>query len=627
MSSTNISETASEPRDLAFHDAIEQLVECAQTTVGARPYLRESLSTIAKALGAPAGLLEVNLMSQVVTESWVASLEQGAFWDKTLQSVLIDALSERGARARLYKSRSTGGSSVAILSAPVSTASGRLNGSIVVVTSCHGRELAQELLMTLTALVSLTARLLDSLGSESKQRGSSAGASALSNLKRASNYADPTELSFAITNKLRSREDFDLVAFGRVRGTGIQLLSISGLDEVSRKSPGARRIHTAMEECLDLGMPVVHQTDGRLQEGDVAQSGRVHAAWHAEAAGAAVASIPLKAEGKVVAVLACRRRPNTSYKQGDLEELRELVEPYVGALEVVERASRSLCSHLSGSLRDGLRRLLQWGHLGTKLAVLTPLALVVWLAFGQLAYEITVPCTLEVTNARHVGTPGDGVLADVRVRPGDRVSTGDLLCAFDVAGSELELEQLRAELAILEIQRHRAMAEDNPAEVELARANHAQVAANLRLVEHRIERSKVRAAIDGIVVSGDLHDRLGDVFSKGEPLFEVASSDRWGLDLEIHERDIAEIGLGARGEFFSLARPGDMHRFRVEHVDHDAEERDGSNIYLAEARTDANRDWLRPGMEGLAKVRLGERAAWWVLFHRAGDWIRVHLWL
>jgi len=624
---TDSTATTAEPRDLAFHDAIDELVELAREAQGIRSFLRDGLTIIGTALGAPAGALEVDLMSQAVSEFWVASPEQGPFWDQTLQSILVDALSERGARARIYASRSGNGSNVAILSAPLSTSSGRFGGSIVVVTSCPTRGHAQELLMSLSALVSLTARLLDSLGSATKRTESSANASALSSLRKVSGYADTTELSFAITNKLRTREGFDVVAFGRVKGRSVEMLSISGLDEVPTKSPGARCIRAAMEECLDLGLPVVQQSDGRLSEDEIARGAPVHAAWQAEAAGAAVASIPLRAGDEITAVLACRRTPDAAFTPGDIEELRALVEPYVGTFDVVERASRSLIGHVAAEMRQTLARLFGWGHLGSKLAVLAPLALAAWLAIGRLPYEVTVPCTLQVTDARHVGTPNDGVLTAVHVRAGDRVHAGDLLCEFDRSEAELELARLRAELAVLDIQRNRALAEDDPAEAELTRANLAQVEAHVRLVEHRIEQARVRAPIGGIVVAGDLEERLGDVFSKGEPLFEIASADRWALDLEVPERDIADVRFGARGEFVSLARPEDAHRFRIEHVHPDAEERDGTNVYIAEARTDADRGWLRPGMEGLAKVRVGERRAWWVLFHRVGDWIRLHLWL
>lgn len=616
-----------EPRELAFHDAIELLVQSAHSAAGARPFLRESLAVIGTALGAPAGVLEVSLMSQAVSETWFASEAQGAFWDKTLHGVLSQALTEAGARARLYANRGNADASVAILSAPLSTASGRFSGSIVVVTSCPDREAAQELLAALTALVSLAARLLDSLRAGSRPGKSASDGGPIASLRKASEFSDPTELAFAITNRLRSREELDVVALGRVRGHSVRLLSISGLDEVPRKSPGAAHIRKAMEECLDLGLPVVDQERRGLSSDKIAENARLHAAWRADASGAAVATIPLKAGGGIVAVLACRKAPDASFSEQDVDELRELVEPYAGTLEFVEHASRSLAKHALDVTRGGARVLLGWGHLGAKLAVIGSLLALAWLGFGSMEYEVTVPCRLAVTDARHVGVPSDGVLAQVFVEPGDRVSAGDPLCSFDASAAELERAQLRAERAVLEIQRRRAMAADEPAEAELARANLVQVDAHLRLVEHRIDRALVRAPIDGVVVTGDLRERQGDVFAKGDSLFEIARVDRWALDLEVPESRVDDVESGASGEFFCFARPEERSRLRVDRVDPEAEERNGSNVYLAEASTEADRAWLRPGMEGLARIQLGERRPWWVLFHRVGDWARVHLWL
>ncbi|MGD8957723.1 MAG: hypothetical protein PVJ03_10325, partial [Chromatiaceae bacterium] len=35
---------------------------------------------------------------------------------------------------------------------------------------------------------------------------------------------------------------------------------------------------------------------------------------------------------------------------------------------------------------------------------------------------------------------------------------------------------------------------------------------------------------------------------------------------------------------------------------------------------------LRPGMQGVAKVRVGERRRWWIWTHALRDWLGLQLW-
>jgi hypothetical protein len=84
---------------------------------------------------------------------------------------------------------------------------------------------------------------------------------------------------------------------------------------------------------------------------------------------------------------------------------------------------------------------------------------------------------------------------------------------------------------------------------------------------------------------------------------------------------------GLRGAFASYARPEDVREFRVSRVLAGAEVRDSRNVYVAEAEIGALADWMRPGMDGVAKVRIGRRPVWWIALHRVIDYLRINLWL
>jgi hypothetical protein len=53
---------------------------------------------------------------------------------------------------------------------------------------------------------------------------------------------------------------------------------------------------------------------------------------------------------------------------------------------------------------------------------------------------------------------------------------------------------------------------------------------------------------------------------------------------------------------------------------------DGRNYFRVEARLDHGIERLRPGMEGVAKVGVGERKLIWIWTRYLLDWARLQVW-
>ncbi|KKL15504.1 hypothetical protein LCGC14_2504950, partial [marine sediment metagenome] len=81
------------------------------------------------------------------------------------------------------------------------------------------------------------------------------------------------------------------------------------------------------------------------------------------------------------------------------------------------------------------------------------------------------------------------------------------------------------------------------------------------------------------------------------------------------------------GRFASNAKPEETQQFTTARISPGSELRNGRNVYLIEAVADTPPPWLRPGMEGVAKIRIGRRRVWWTVFHKLIDGLRMRLWL
>ena len=72
-------------------------------------------------------------------------------------------------------------------------------------------------------------------------------------------------------------------------------------------------------------------------------------------------------------------------------------------------------------------------------------------------------------------------------------------------------------------------------------------------------------------------------------------------------------------------KPEIDHNLKITRIYPKAQLRKNRNIYLAEAAVDMNQSWIKGGMEGVAKIRVGPRPVWWVVFHRVIDYIQLHM--
>jgi multidrug efflux pump subunit AcrA (membrane-fusion protein) len=435
------------------------------------------------------------------------------------------------------------------------------------------------------------------------------------------------ELAFAITNDLCNKLGCEQVALGMVAGSRVNVVSISGMDTVRHQSPGVVSLRSAMEEGLDAGEPIVFQRAGGWTSDEAVTGHRLHKQWHAAVQGDAVASIPLRTGEQVTAILSLRKRAGEPFTASQIEDIRARVEAFIPALILTRRASRGLLRHTRDSVFAGAETLIRPGRSGAKLGAAAAVVFALWFSFGSTDYDLTIPCVVKPTHIRHVTAPFDGVLLSASVIEGDYVKRGEVLGCLDRRELDQERAQLLAELAVLERTHDRAMADDSPAEARLALANQQLIQAKLDVVNQRIENATLKAPIDGVIVFGDLRKQIGSVVTRGDPFYEVAPLDSWTLELEVPESASADLRAGLGGFFASYARPEETRRLTVRRVLPEAQIREGRNVYVAEAEVSAPADWLRPGLEGVAKIDLGRRRVWWVVLHRAVDYLRMKLWL
>jgi multidrug resistance efflux pump len=160
----------------------------------------------------------------------------------------------------------------------------------------------------------------------------------------------------------------------------------------------------------------------------------------------------------------------------------------------------------------------------------------------------------------------------------------------------------------------------------IAQAKSDEVRAQLGLLEQRLSRSRVLAPFDAIVIEGDLSQSIGAPIEKGEVLLTIAPADQFRLIVEVDERDIANIRVDEDGVLALAALPNDTLSFKVERITPVAKSRDGRNFFEVEGKLNSVPASMRPGLQGVAKIRSIDRSLMWIWTHRFVDWMRIAVW-
>ena len=241
-------------------------------------------------------------------------------------------------------------------------------------------------------------------------------------------------------------------------------------------------------------------------------------------------------------------------------------------------------------------------------------------------YRVTADSQVEGKTQRVVAAAIDGYISEAFARAGDVVTAGQPLYQLD--DRQLTLQRIDAAGQREQfLKRYRdARASSDRAELNAIRAQIDQTEARIDLFDEQLARTRGVAPFRGVVVSGDLSQRLGAPVRKGDVLFEVAPLNDYRIVLKVDERDIADLDIGQQGQLMLNSGFQDPLPFVVARITPVAVTLEGNNFFEVEAQLLESNEYVRPGLKGVAKVEVGERNLMWIWTHRLGNWIRLTLW-
>jgi len=427
--------------------------------------------------------------------------------------------------------------------------------------------------------------------------------------------------ALALANELAGRLACDRVSIGFEKAGSIEVEAISHTATFDPKMNLARLIGEAMDEVLDLDVAMVYPPPDDEEVGAIA-----HAELAREFRDIAVCSVPLLEDGHATGVLTLERGSGMVF-DADTVELLKTVGGMLGPILGLKRDNeRGLWQRGWGALRSGAQTLLGPGHPGIKLMTLVAAGILLFCSAVTGTYRVSAKTVVEGKVERVMAAPFDGYILQSMARAGDVVRQGQVLVRLDDRDLKLERTKLVSEREQLLRKQRQALAAMDRATMVVIAAQIDQVEAGLSLINDKLTRATLVAPFDGVVVSGDLSQLLGTPVEQGKMLFEIAPLDAYRIILEVDERDVAPLAVGQHGELTLSGIPSQHMPFAVQEITPVSTTQEGRNYFRVEANLESPSDRVRPGMEGVGKIIVGERKLIWIWTHSLLDWLRLSVW-
>lgn len=249
-------------------------------------------------------------------------------------------------------------------------------------------------------------------------------------------------------------------------------------------------------------------------------------------------------------------------------------------------------------------------------------AIMLCLSFMPVQARVSAPFQVVPDQPYYVFAPFDGIIEQLRVKPGEWVKSGDPLFRYDTRVLEKQLEEAkrgglavaRAELARLE--GAAVLDEEARARLPVQKLEVQRRQAEVAFLERQMELSEVKSEKEGMVVLDDPDALIGAFVQTGQMVLRVADPNRTRIRVMM---PVADVGLVKDGVNMDVRLDSDPLRTfhaRVTRVAYDvtlSDERVPSVMIEAEWKDTSDR--VTPGQRGTATIE-GPRILFAVQFLR-----------
>jgi len=428
------------------------------------------------------------------------------------------------------------------------------------------------------------------------------------------------EVLISLGTELTRMLSCDRIAIGEFKDNYSTVVAISNNAQFDQQANLLQKIADAMDEAIEQDSVVV------VPDVKSVSIQRAHQEIVRKYGYGSLLTVPMLHDGKFIGAVTLLRSEEQSFAKETVllcQQALALISPYLTLKKLDEQA---LSVKIGIKLKQRLAELMGVKHFKVKL---TALGLVLFLLISSVwrsDFRVTANAVLEGKIQRVVAAPISGFLQSAAVRAGDTVRQGELMASLDDAELQLELSKLDGQLQKFRREYREALSGGDLVKVRVISAQIDQADAEMELTRQQLQKINLAAPFDGVVIEGDLSQKLGSPVERGEILFKIAPLEGYRIILKVDESLISYVQAGQKGSLVLASMPSRTFPLQVQKITAVAKTDSGKNIFRVEASLENAPELLRPGMEGVGKIAAGRASLLWIWSHDMLAWLRLWIW-
>ena len=287
--------------------------------------------------------------------------------------------------------------------------------------------------------------------------------------------------------------------------------------------------------------------------------------------------------------------------------------PFIGILEPILHKKQQF-----QAMEKGRRRTV------TVLAV----AVAIFLVAIPIPMRVDGDATVAATHLASIQPQIEGVVKKVHVREGDPVKQGTILAELEDWDYRAALVGAEAKYNAATGEMNRALAASDATEAGIQRVQAQYWASEVTRARERLERTRLRSPIDGVVATPHVENFTGKYLRPGDTFAEVVDASHANVDVVIDPKDVAllEPGMHAAVKLEGLPTRTLGGQVTVVSPKSEAAASGEGRVYFARVDVPNPDGAVRPGMAGRGKVTVGWRLAGYAFLRRPAMWIWEKVW-
>lgn len=441
----------------------------------------------------------------------------------------------------------------------------------------------------------------------------------LSMLSALSQHGDTTALAFTLVNSLVRLCGCARVSLAHCDNGKLTLLAMSGQASIDKRRDLARSLLSLMRETVDAQAVLYPQPEN-------AHDLPAHEYFHKEHGQHSIMSFCF-AETPFDQFVIVLERGKAHFEPTQLQTIMAMVEAPGALLQTQYQTQSSTTQKFKRAIRQRFvnwNRISQWSAKRT--LWVSSIAALALLCVLPVKHRVSTTAFIDAADRQVLVAPEDGFILSAHARAGDFVEKGALLATLDTRELSLSADKWLSEKTKNDQAYAKALAVHDRIELSRLRADAQRIDAELNLVQQKLRRSEIRAPFNGVLLTGDWTQALGAPVGLGDVLFELASTEQYRLILEVDEHDVSYIQPGQMADLRMASLPGSSFKAELEAVMPVAVSEQGRSAFQITAVIDGGANKLRPGMQGVGKVLIGERSLLWVYTHKMVELVQYYAW-